>query len=199
MQRFEDLSDWDLLARSQDGDPSGFGEIVRRHYRSAVAFCAQVLGDPHRAEDIVQRGFLNLFLARDRYREQAQFKTLLFRILLNLTINEIHRRTSAVSLSTLSRDGEGDPTRFLVDRRAADPATLAEERESRLLLRDAMLRLRPEHRAALWLREREHLTYQEIAEALDASLAEVKVWIHRARKRLLDLMLPYLDHGESLP
>ena len=67
------------------------------------------------------------------------------------------------------------------------------------MLRDAMERLRPEHKAALWLREHEGLGYQDIADALGASLGEVKIWIHRARRKLMDLMRGYLESGEALP
>lgn len=193
-----ELSDWELLERSSSEDASVFGELVRRHYRHSVAFCTQVVGDHGHAEDIVQRGFLNIFRARDRYHEKARFKTLLYRVLLNLCINEIHRRSSAAQLSALaSDDGDGSPG-FLEDVRSPDPSAQAEEAEGRALLREALGRLRPEHRAALWLREHEGLPYQDIADALEASLAEVKIWIHRARKKLMEMLRPYIERGDAL-
>lgn len=192
-----ELGDWELLERSSSEDASVFGELVRRHYRSAVAFCSQVLGDHGHAEDIVQRGFLNIYRARDRYKEKARFKTFLYRVLLNLSINEIHRRSSMTQLSALTHDGEGEVQ--VHDRRVPDPADVVEEAEGRRVLSDALSRLRPEHRAALWLREHEGLAYQDIADALEASLGEVKIWIHRARKKLMDLVRPYLERGEALP
>jgi len=183
------------LQRSSSEDASVFGELVRRHYHSAVVFCTQVLGDHGRAEDIVQRGFLNIYRARGRYQEKARFKTLLYRVLLNLSINELRRRSGTVSMSALS-GVEEDREVMVQDRYAPDPADLAEEAEGRRILSDAMSKLRAEHRAALWLREHERMPYQEIAEALDASLGEVKIWIHRARKQLFELLLPYIDRGE---
>jgi len=194
-----ELSDWELLERSSSEDASMFGELVRRHYGASVAFCAQVLGDHGRAEDVVQRGFLRIFGARSRYREQARFKTLLFRVLLNLSINEIRKRASAAQLSAVGGEVVGEGGSLLQDVKSPDPFELVEEKEGRAMLRQALQRLRPRHRAALWLREHEQLSYQEIADALEASLPEVKIWIHRARKKLLAMLTPYLERGDSLP
>ena len=187
--------DWELLQRSSSEDASVFSELVRRHYRAAVAFCTQILGDHGRAEDIVQRGFLNIYRARDRYEEKARFRTLLYRVLLNLSINELRRQSSTVQLSSLGRDSDCEVV--VRDRYMPDPADLAEEAEGRRLLSDAMAKLRAEHRAALWLREHERMAYQDIADSLGASLGEVKIWIYRARKRLFELLRPYIERGES--
>lgn len=197
IHQVSELSDWELLERSSSEDASVFGELVRRHYRSAVAFCTQILGDHGLAEDAVQKGFLNIFKARDRYHEKARFRTFLYRVLMNLSLNQLQRRTSSTQLSALTHDGEGEVA--IRDQRVPDPSDVAEEAEGRRILKDAMARLRPEHRAALWLREHEGLAYQDIADALHANLGEVKIWIHRARKKLMDLMKGYLESGEALP
>lgn len=195
----EGEDDWELLRKSSTDDPSAFGRLVERHYRPSVAFCTQVIGDAHKAEDIVQRGFLNLFRARDRYRERARFRTFLYRILLNLCLNELQRKSVAASFSSLSSDGEQDPAARVRDGNSPDPAAVAEIREAEAMMGRALAQLRPEHRAALWLREHDGLAYQEISAALGASLGEVKIWIHRARKRLIELLRPYVDRGESVP
>ena len=197
IRHVKELGDWELLKRASSEDASVFGELVRRYYRSAVAFCTQVLSDHGQAEDVVQRGFMNIYRARGRFEERARFKTLLYRVLLNLCINEIHRRISTAQLSALGQDRDAEVQ--VHDRSAPDPADIIEEAEGQRLFVDALSRLRPEHRAALWLREHEGLPYQEIAEALGANLGEVKIWIHRARKKLMDLLRAYLERGDALP
>lgn len=55
-------------------------------------------------------------------------------------------------------------------------------------LREAIDRL-PEHfRTALVLREYEDLSYLQIAELLNASVPQVKTWLHRARRQLGEMM-----------
>ena len=102
------------------------------------------------------------------------------------------------SFSSLSSDGQEDPAGRIRDRGSPDPAATAEAREADAMMGRALAQLRPEHRAALWLREHDGLPYQEIAAALGATLAEVKIWIHRARKRLVELLRPYVERGEDV-
>jgi RNA polymerase sigma-70 factor (ECF subfamily) len=188
-------SDWELLRRSAaGGDSAAFGALAERHYRPAVAFCRQVLGDHHRAEDVVQRGFLNVFRTRDRHVERAQFRTFLYRVLLNLCLNELARRGTNVRADDPGDDESA--TARLPDVRAIDPAAWAERAELRAVVESAVARLAPKHRAALYLREFEGLAYDRIAEILEASLAEVKIWIYRGRRKLAVLLAPYLERGE---
>lgn len=190
-----DTSDWDLMRRSAvGGDSAAFGALAERHYGPAVAFCRQVLGDHHRAEDVVQRGFLNVFRTRDRHVERAQFRTFLYRVLLNLCLNELAKKDSR-HVSTDDHDGD-DETSRLPDVRAADPSAAIEQAELRSVVAAAVARLAPKHRAALYLREYEGLAYDRIADVLEASLAEVKIWIFRGRRKLAVLLSPYLERGE---
>ncbi|MCA9323008.1 MAG: RNA polymerase sigma factor [Planctomycetes bacterium] len=191
-------SDWELFASLRPDDHSAFSELVGRHYRASVAFCAQVLGDRDEAEDIVQRGFVKLFQARDRYEERAQFRTLLFRVLLNLCLNELSKHSPITAQTGSTDDDVLDLTARLEDRQAVEPSQRLEDRELGAMIRQAVLALKPKHRAALYLREYGQLSYTEIAQSLDASLSEVKIWIHRARLSVQESLKPYLDRGEAL-
>ncbi|HYC76266.1 MAG TPA: RNA polymerase sigma factor [Planctomycetota bacterium] len=191
-------SDWDLLRRTAADDRDAYAALVGRHYRPAVAFCRQVLGDHHRAEDVVQRGFLNIFRSAGRCEERARFKTFLYRVLLNLCLNEMERRAPLAPLG--DEDGEASlaPPRGGFGRTPEDPRATLERSELRAVLDAAVARLPAKHRGALYLREYEGLAYEQIADVLEASLAEVKIWIHRGRKRLATLLRPYLERGEGV-
>ena len=65
-------------------------------------------------------------------------------------------------------------------------------------LERALMQLRPEHRAALYLRDYVGLSYADVAAALGASLGEVKIWIHRARQAVQKIIRPYLERGERV-
>jgi RNA polymerase sigma-70 factor (ECF subfamily) len=64
--------------------------------------------------------------------------------------------------------------------------------ETVIRVREAIQQL-PEHfRAALVLCEYENMSYQQIAETLNASVPQVKTWIHRARRRMEKMLSPYI-------
>ena len=189
--------EWRLLEGSTRGDHSGFTELVRRYHRPGLAFCHQILGDYQKAEDAVQKGFANLFQSAARFERRARLKTLLFKIFLNLCINELAKKgENHASFSALGDETDGAPA--LRDGTSPEPGRSMDDAELAEMVRRALLRLNPRHRAALYLREYADLSYAEIALALSASLAEVKIWIHRGRLAVQDLVRPYLDDGEPI-
>jgi len=191
--------DWKLLQETTLEDSSGYASLVRKYYRMSVAFCVQVLGDRHKAEDVVQKGFVNIFCARDRYEPRARFKTFLFKVLLNLCINELNRRKDPVPLSALVDEQEGSTAALFQDRDSPAPSQSLEQEETLEMITRGLMLLPPKHRAALYLREYMDMPYSEIASALEVSLNEVKVWIYRGRHRLQEILKPYLDRGERIP
>lgn len=191
-------SDWELLEGATAEDPKGFAELVARHHAAAVAFCEQVLGDHQAAEDVVQKGFINIFNARERFERRARFKALLYRVLLNLCLNELDRKAPAAHLSSMGGDeGEGGEA-MVSDPGAQRPERSALDRELGDMLSRAVMKLPPKHRAALYLREYVQLSYADIASALSANLGEVKIWIHRGRAAVQSMIRPYLDRGEAV-
>ena len=178
-------------------DGAGFAELVRRHFRAALAFSRQVVGDQHKAEDVTQKAFVNVFVARERFEKRAAFRTLLFRVVLNLSINEVNRKSAGTSFSEMG-DEESRVESLAADPRTVRPEDAAESSELGEMIRNGLMHLSPKHRAALYLREYQGLPYVEIAETLEATLAEVKIWIHRGRNALQQVLKPYLDRGERI-
>ncbi len=191
------MDDWDLLQSSQEGGKA-YEEIVGKHYQSAFLFARQILGDDHRAEDVVQKAFVNIYVARDRMERRAKFRTFLFRVVTNLALNELKRKKPHPSLSEVHPDQDGGIGSSFSDPSTKSPQAHLESQELGQMIDAALQKLPPKHRAALYLREYQQLTYARIAEVLEASMNEVKIWIHRGRSALQENLKPYLDRGESI-
>ena len=191
------MDEWALL-RDDDGGPEAYEAIVREHYQPAFHFARQILGDEQKAEDVVQRAFVNIYVTRERHEARALFRTFLFRVVTNLSINELNRRAGPALISDiLPEDGERAAATF-VDASSPRPEAGVEAEELGGMIRAGLMKLPPKHRAALYLREYQAMSYAGISEVLEASLSEVKIWIHRGRAALQDILRPYLDRGESI-
>jgi RNA polymerase sigma-70 factor, ECF subfamily len=169
-------SDEDLVRRYRAGDVSAFDGLVDRHARGAIRFAAQILGDRHEAEDVAQESFVRLLsVARNGAYDarRGRFAAFFFRLVRNLALDRKRGRPAPASLEDVVAaplDCEG--------------AFVAERGEVRERLQAILERL-PEHeRSALALREFEGLAYRDVAEALGASLEQVKTWIFRARRKI---------------
>ncbi len=191
------MDEWDLL--EQGGTEAGaYEEIVRRHYQAAYLFARQILADDHQAEDVVQKAFVNIYVARERCERRAQFKTFLFRVVSNLAINELNRKKPHPSLSEVMPETQDGSSLSFADPHTAMPEQSLASQELGEMISAALWQLPPSHRAALYLREYQQMSYAGIAEVLEASLGEVKIWIHRGRGALQRILKPYLDRGESI-
>jgi RNA polymerase sigma-70 factor (ECF subfamily) len=169
-------TDGDLVSRAQSGRLDAFEELVRRHRPATYRVALRMLGDESDAEDATQDAFVQAWRKLGGFRADAAFSTWMYRIVTNRCLNMLRARRRT---EPLPDDREAPASR---------PDRIAEARWQVQDLKLAILRLTPEQRAPLVLRELQGCTYEEIAEALDISIPAVKSRLHRARLELLAAM-----------
>ena len=169
-------TDADLVSRAQSGRLDAFEELVRRHRVATYRIALRMLGDESDAEDATQDAFVQAWRKLGGFRADAAFSTWMYRIVTNRCLNMLRARRRT---EPLPDDREAPASR---------PDRIAEARWQVEDLKLAILRLTPEQRAPLVLRELQGCTYEQIAEALDISIPAVKSRLHRARLELLASM-----------
>lgn len=170
---------------------------LERHRRELTAYCYRMLGSPFEAEDAVQETLLRAWRALDRFEGRAQLRSWLYRIATNVCLDMLDgrkRRARPMDFGpAYNPDGPVGDQRAaiewvepvpdsLVTSAEADPAALAESRETlRLAFVAALQHLPPRQRAALILCEVLRWKAAEAAELLDTSVASVNSALQRAR------------------
>jgi RNA polymerase sigma-70 factor (ECF subfamily) len=146
-------------------------------YRVAYQFA----GNHHDAEDIAQDVFIKVFRSIDRFRQDAQLTSWLYRIVMNACID--HRRRSApagwapftdeaeLKMLNTAEDGPG-------------PEDAAYGSQLGVVLEAEIARLPPGQRLVFTMRHHEGLKLAEIAEALGLAEGTVKRQLHAAVHRL---------------
>ena len=166
-------SDHDLMAQAALGDERAFRTLVARHTPRALGIARRILRNDARAEEIVQDAMLRVWVNAPRWRPEAAFRTWLYRVVVNLCLNE-KRRPAALPL-----EQAGDP---------ADPAPDAaaglEVRERDRRLAAAIGALPARQRAAIVLTYQEGLGNAEAAAVLDMSVSGLEALLVRARRTL---------------
>ena len=197
LSSFFSLSDEEAMSRVRErDDPRAFALLLRRWEPPIQRLCTRMTGDPRLAEDLAQETFARVFAHRKRYRGSARFSTFLWRIAVNLCLDE-RRKASRRAVSSLDcDDGRGAvSTETLADSKAS-PEALAAQRERAELVRKALLQLSERHRTVLVLRHYEGLKFREIAEALNIPQGTVKSRMAEALTHLARLLKPTL--GEHI-
>ncbi|HEX3707570.1 MAG TPA: RNA polymerase sigma factor [Mycobacteriales bacterium] len=180
----------DVLADLPEASPNralhsatDFSSLYVRHRSGMAAHARRFLRDPRDVDEVVQETFLRLFLAISEIETELQALAFARRTLTNLCIDRYRadrRRPTLVAL-------DASPIVNLLDgEELPDPVLQAEDAA---IVREALARLSPLHRAALVKREIEEKTLPQIAAELGVAEESVKHLLFRARRALRRLLV----------
>jgi RNA polymerase sigma-70 factor, ECF subfamily len=175
----------ELVQRAQAGDVQAFAELVLANQQFVYNLALRSLGDPQEAEDISQEAFLRTWQALPNFRAKAQFRTWLYRIVINLCYNRLPRLRKE-----LSALGEEVIVDFPVES-PPDPLSGLEADERRSFLHHQVEELPECYQMMITLRFQQDLSYAEIAEVLSLPIGTVKTGLFRARERLRESLRQY--------
>lgn len=176
-------ADADLTYRTLQGDNGAFGELVRKYQHRLYNTVVPIVGCRTDAEDIVQEAFVRAFVSLRDFRHDCAFYTWLYRLAVNLAINQIRQKEPAVSLDASRESGFCEP---VDDEESAEANLMREERVPAIAA--ALAKLNEQQRTILVLREIERFDYATIAKILDLNVGTVRSRLHRARMQMRRLL-----------
>lgn len=157
-----------------EGDREAFASLVERWQTRLINFFYRSTNNRADAEDLAQETFIELYRVAPRYEARGTFNAFIFTLARRRLIDS-YRKKSRRPLDYY------DPTDFTMQQEAE---TSDQTREIEEAFHRALSALPDNHRLAILMLQQQGLSYDEIAQALDASLSAVKTWIHRARTHL---------------
>lgn len=184
----------------RSGNAAAFEELVLRYQSRVLAVLENLVGNRHQAEDLAQEVFLRVYRARQTYEPNAKFATWLFRIVNNVAMNALRKRSRRREQTVPFRPGDSQYFHALDDAIQAPSGQMPARRLDKLEMRDvvrlAMDSLNERQRLAILLCKFEGMSYADIAVAMRMSPKAVKSLLSRARKRLRETLEPYLQSGQ---
>ena len=192
------LSDLELVQQVQQGQVESFNELVNRHERKIFRQTQHITGNREDAEDALQEAFLKAFSHLPDFQGNSQFYTWLVRIAVNESLMKLRKRKAT---PTVSIDEPIETEEDFIPREIAAWDENPEQRYARQELQDILDRavqsLPPLFRTVLVLRDLEHLSTEETAEALNLSVSAVKSRLLRARLQLREKLSKYFQHRSA--
>jgi RNA polymerase sigma-70 factor, ECF subfamily len=180
------------IARILRGERDLFHELIRPYERTVFLTAVSVLRDSTEAEDAAQEAMIKAYRALASFRGDAKFSTWLTTITLNEARSRL-RKSARVRVESLDDTGqEEDFTPFLVADWREIPSETLEREELAQQIQNAIEELPPSYREVFLLRDKEEMSIEEIAQALDVTANLVKVRLFRARMMLQKQLAPYL-------
>jgi RNA polymerase sigma-70 factor (ECF subfamily) len=178
-------ADTDLISRAAGGDASAFQALVERHRAMVYRVAYQFAGNHHDAEDIAQEVFIKIYRSLDRFRQDAQLTSWMYRIVMNACID--HRRRHRVSSSATAGD-EAEYRMLNAAEETPGPEERAYAGEIGEVLEFEIGRLPKGQRIVFLMRHYQGMKLCEIAEALGLAEGTVKRQLHAAVHRLREAL-----------
>lgn len=168
------MTDESIMAAVKGGDLQQAALLFERYHKRIFNFLAKMVMDRDTAADLTQNVFLRVIRYKTSFRDGSRFKPWIYQIARNVFSDHYQRAGNRYS-------GFVDVEK-VKDHIAEEHEWDQEEKEQ--LLHRSMERLTAEQRELLVLTRFQQLKYEEVAEILDTTVANVKVKVHRAIAKL---------------
>jgi RNA polymerase sigma factor (sigma-70 family) len=161
------------------GDSGSFSQLVEKYNHLAFSLSMKILNQREEAEEAAQDAFVKAYKSLGAFQHSSSFKTWFFRIVYNTSISRLRtRKNIEVKIDDVKiSDAEMHSTESAV-------ALLNAEDRKRFLLA-GLENLEPEERAILKMYYYDENPIEDISTIIGLTVSNVKVKLHRSRKRLL--------------
>lgn len=166
------------IAKIREGDPGAYAFLVNKHKKMAFNIALQLMGSREDAEEVAQDAFLKAYQALDSYKGDSKFSTWIYRIIYNTAISRLRKKK--LDVSSIDEDFKSSVN---VKSTQSTVHGLREE-ERKKYLSEAMNRLSGDDSMLITLFYLEENSVEEVCEITGLTASNVKVKLHRARKKL---------------
>jgi len=176
-----------LIQAAQQGDHDAFEQLVRTYDHSVLRLALNLLRSEEDARDAYQEAFLKAYRNLGSFRFECSFHTWLYRIVTNICLDHLRRRSVRKEDSAVleTADGQRDLFDAVEDQRTeADPERDLLRRELGHRIEEALGKLGPRERMVFELKHFQGLRLRAIGEMLATSEETAKNCLYRATQKL---------------
>ena len=181
----EEISDIDLVARTQTGDPSAFDDLILKYHGRLYGLIYHMTSNHEDTNDLLQDVFSKAYTSINTFRSQSSFYTWIHRIAVNMTLNFLKKRgrRQHPSLDDSEQYLEDDAN-FIAAANEKDPRNLINIHELQKKLTSAMNELSHDHKAVVTLFDIQGMPHSEIAKILKTTEGTVRSRLFYAHQQL---------------
>lgn len=179
----EDTTLLELIAQAQKGNQSAYNTLLNTFWKDIYNFQKSKCANEDEAEDITIKTFAKAFDKLETFDSSYNFKTWLFSISRNITIDHFRKqKPDLISIHKHSKEVAN------VYDEEPSPADILIQKQNLAKLLSYIKRLKPHYREVIHLRYFMELSYKEIALEIDEPINNVKIKLLRAKKLLAEII-----------
>jgi RNA polymerase sigma-70 factor (ECF subfamily) len=182
------VDDTSLIREAQRGNRVAFEELVRQYDRAVLRVALHLTGSEQDAQDIYQEAFLKAYRSVGNFRFECSFYTWIYRIVTNLCLDHLRKKTVRKEDAPVATDSEGHEYDLLDQtpdgRPGSDPERDLMSRELNARIARALERLTPRERMVFELKHYQGLKLRTIGAVLSTTEETAKNTLFRATQKL---------------
>ena len=171
----------DEIQKSQNGDKEALNNLLNKYRNNAYTIALKYVQVQDDAEDIVQEAFIKVFLNIHHFRNEAAFTTWLYKIVYNESIRHLSKSKKYVSIGE-----EAESQKEIIDEEEF-------KNEDYLALQQSFQHLTSNEYLIIQLYYWEAKSIKEIGLITNQTTANIKVLLHRARKKMAEFLKIHSD------
>lgn len=179
--------DFDLVARTQAGDPSAFDQLVVKYSPRLYGLVYNMTSNHEDTNDLLQDIFAKAYRSINGFRGKSSFYTWAHSIAVNMTINFLKKRGRRflMSLDDVDSNIQNDKEFLeITSSSTSNPVREADLGELQQRLNEAMMKLSPDHRAVVTMFDIQGMPHAEISKILGVSEGTVRSRLFYAHRQL---------------
>jgi RNA polymerase sigma-70 factor (ECF subfamily) len=178
----KNLTDLEIIDSVKKGNQSDYAIIIDRYKNRAFSLVKRMLKNEMDAEEVLQDCFIKAYDSLDSFRQESKFSTWFYRIVYNTTLTKLSGKKRKIELEMTSVEDHFD-LESDYDFKVSEKKDMAE------FLNKMVEKLPLNYASVITMFYINDMSCEEISEALNTSVANVKVLLHRSRNALKDILL----------
>jgi RNA polymerase sigma-70 factor (ECF subfamily) len=187
------IKETEVIKRVLAGEKELYEILVRRNNQKLYRVIRSYIKDEAEIEDLMQNSYIKGFTKLYQFKLESTFSTWLIRIAINESLARIREKGKLYHLNESSENFKKNTILEIPDDKQLNPQQKMIRKEAKLLLESAIDHLDTKYKTVYIMKELEEMSTKEIALALDLSVDNVKIRLHRAKailkEKLYDLSI----------
>ncbi len=177
------IQDEEVVKKVLAGEKELYELLMRRNNQMLYRVIAGYINEVEDIADVMQDTYLKAYEKLYQFKFNSSFSTWLVRIGINEALRYLRNQKKQMTLNRIS-EGLQNKVLMILAGDKQNPEDAIIQREAKQLLEKAVMKLEPKYRIVYILREVEGLSMRDVADCLELSESNVKVRLHRAKKKI---------------
>lgn len=178
------ITESEIIKRILDGEKELYEILVRRNNQKLYRITRSYIQDDAEIEDIMQDTYLKAFTKLYQFKLNSTFSTWLIRIGINESLARLKEKGKLYHLNEKFESFKSNTILEIPDSQQLNPQEKMIRNEVKQLLEHAIDSLDPKYKTIYMMKEVEEMSLKEISIALDLTVANVKMRLHRSKEML---------------